>query len=635
MFGPMALTVVFALAGSLVCALTLMPVLASLFLKRVSEKEPRSSGWRARRMSRLLQARCSARVATAATAPSRSSREPGHRAPSWAPSSSRASTRGPSRCRSGACRASRWSSPTRSAPSPSRSSSKSSPRGDHRRLAHRPRRDRHGPDGRGDQRRVHHAEPARGLALRFKEALVAAIDDALKKPCRGPSSATRSPSSCGGRADLRRALGRGGPRLRRRSGHAQGRRRDRRVLARSPARPRPRRSRRPACRSCACGSTARRSRATGSTPRTVLDVIEAIGGKRAGTSSRDRNASTCRCASPRGARDLRRIRDLRVAAPPRAAARGSSRSLSSREIDPRGRPGADQPRPPSAGASTSRSTCAAATSPRSCRGAGPGGGRGRGARRLDRGVGRAVREPPGGVASGWAPRAAGAAPDLRAALHGVRLRGAWPRWSSSTCRWPSRAGSSALALRGYPLLHLGGGGLHRALRRRGAQRRRAGLLHRRALAKRASTPAEPPRACEAASLRADGPGHAPARPVLMTALGRPLGFVPMALATAAGAGAEVPAPAGHRWSSAGSSLRSTLLTLLVLPATASRHARGRRPCRRGPTRERDGRPVRADARPSGGAAAGRRVGLELRRLGRRPRHEPDGRWLPSLLVKPR
>ncbi len=40
MFLPMALTIVFALAGSLVCALTLMPVLASLFLKNVKEKEP-------------------------------------------------------------------------------------------------------------------------------------------------------------------------------------------------------------------------------------------------------------------------------------------------------------------------------------------------------------------------------------------------------------------------------------------------------------------------------------------------------------------------------------------------------------------------------------------------------------------
>ena len=40
MFKPMALTVVFALVGSLICALTLMPVLASLLMKKVSETEP-------------------------------------------------------------------------------------------------------------------------------------------------------------------------------------------------------------------------------------------------------------------------------------------------------------------------------------------------------------------------------------------------------------------------------------------------------------------------------------------------------------------------------------------------------------------------------------------------------------------
>ena len=40
MFRPMALTVVFAMGGSLICALTLMPVLASLFLKKAVEKEP-------------------------------------------------------------------------------------------------------------------------------------------------------------------------------------------------------------------------------------------------------------------------------------------------------------------------------------------------------------------------------------------------------------------------------------------------------------------------------------------------------------------------------------------------------------------------------------------------------------------
>ncbi len=45
MFRPMAMTVVFALAASLVCALTLMPVLASLCLKRVSEKEPWLFRW--------------------------------------------------------------------------------------------------------------------------------------------------------------------------------------------------------------------------------------------------------------------------------------------------------------------------------------------------------------------------------------------------------------------------------------------------------------------------------------------------------------------------------------------------------------------------------------------------------------
>lgn len=45
MFRPMAMTVVFALAASLLLALTLMPVLASLSLKRVSEKEPFLFRW--------------------------------------------------------------------------------------------------------------------------------------------------------------------------------------------------------------------------------------------------------------------------------------------------------------------------------------------------------------------------------------------------------------------------------------------------------------------------------------------------------------------------------------------------------------------------------------------------------------
>ena len=41
LFRPMALTVIFALAGSMVLSLTLMPVLASLLLpRRIEEREP-------------------------------------------------------------------------------------------------------------------------------------------------------------------------------------------------------------------------------------------------------------------------------------------------------------------------------------------------------------------------------------------------------------------------------------------------------------------------------------------------------------------------------------------------------------------------------------------------------------------
>ena len=46
MFRPMALTVVFALVGSLILSLTLMPVLASLLFRgKIQEKEPRLIHW--------------------------------------------------------------------------------------------------------------------------------------------------------------------------------------------------------------------------------------------------------------------------------------------------------------------------------------------------------------------------------------------------------------------------------------------------------------------------------------------------------------------------------------------------------------------------------------------------------------
>ncbi|HJU29274.1 MAG TPA: CusA/CzcA family heavy metal efflux RND transporter [Candidatus Binataceae bacterium] len=49
MFRPMALTVIFALAGSLVFALTYVPVMASLLLKKIAPREP----WVARRLGQL------------------------------------------------------------------------------------------------------------------------------------------------------------------------------------------------------------------------------------------------------------------------------------------------------------------------------------------------------------------------------------------------------------------------------------------------------------------------------------------------------------------------------------------------------------------------------------------------------
>jgi cobalt-zinc-cadmium resistance protein CzcA len=54
MFRPMALTVVFALSASLVAALTLMPVLATLFLHRPHEHEPFLARWARRIYERLL-----------------------------------------------------------------------------------------------------------------------------------------------------------------------------------------------------------------------------------------------------------------------------------------------------------------------------------------------------------------------------------------------------------------------------------------------------------------------------------------------------------------------------------------------------------------------------------------------------
>jgi len=65
MFRPMALTVIFALVGSLILALTLMPVLASLLFRgTVAEKEPRVMHWLKDRYRPMLQRSLGRPVAT-------------------------------------------------------------------------------------------------------------------------------------------------------------------------------------------------------------------------------------------------------------------------------------------------------------------------------------------------------------------------------------------------------------------------------------------------------------------------------------------------------------------------------------------------------------------------------------------
>ena len=112
-------------------------------------------------------------------------------------------------------------------------------------------------------------------------------------------------------------------------------------------------------------------------------------------------------------------------------------------------------------------------------------------------------------------------------------------------------GVAALVAARHPALDLRRRGVHRALGRRGPERHRDGLVHRRAAGAR-----------RARSIEAIVEGSiARLRPVLMTALVASLGFLPMAIAT--GTGAEVQRPLATVV--IGGILSSTALTLLALP----------------------------------------------------------------------
>ena len=285
------------------------------------------------------------------------------------------------------------------------------------------------------------------------------------------------------------------------------------------------------------GRPRRAARATASPSRDVLDAVEAaragkvvgtvfegqrrfdlVGALRPTTGARRIDALAATCRSP-----LRAARSIPLG------------QLA--EITRRGRPGADQPREPVQPPHRRRdATCAAATS----RASSPKPqARARGARsQLPPGyfvrLGRAVREP----AARRSARLAVVVP-LALLLIFVLLYTTFGAARPAAAHLPERAdrGDRRRLRAGAArpaVLDLGRRRLHRALRRRGAERRGAHVAHPASCGARASRRATP----------RDRGAEIRLRPVLMTALVARLGFVPMALSTSAGR--RGPASARHR-----------------------------------------------------------------------------------------
>ena len=488
--GRWRLTVVFALAASLVAALTLMPVLASVLPRARSPRRSRASSAGAEADLRTASRwRFGAPQLTVGVAVLVFRRQPWRSPRSWERSSSRASTRARSRCRSGGCRRSRSSSRTASRSKvekvlreefaqeiddvvsrTGRAEIATDPMGveisDTYIMLNPPEKWRFRQQGgarRGDRERLSRSEGA-GRHLQLLAADRAA----------------------GLRADLRRALGRRHPALRRRPGDAQEEgRRDRRGLSRRcRARPTSRRSRRPACRCSACASTGRPPRGYGVNAED--DPRRGRGDRGASLSawsSRGRSGSCSRCASERETRaSLERIRDLRVPAPP-AVAGGPRRLVPLSQVaDVTLEDGPAQISRERISRRINVELERARAGPRVVRRRRPARRRrrGRAADRLDRRVGRPVREPPSRPRRRLAvllPLALLIIFLLLYTTFGSARLGTliFLNVPIAATRWRRRARAARLSV-----LDLGGRRLHRPLRRRDDERRRSRLARREA-----------------------------------------------------------------------------------------------------------------------------------------------------------
>ena len=175
-------------------------------------------------------------------------------------------------------------------------------------------------------------------------------------------------------------------------------------------------------------------------------------------------------------------------------------------------------------------------------------------------LGRPVREPASATAAADDRGTGLLLGDLRPAVLGPRIAAGCRSRLQRRAAGAHRRYSGPVAA-GHAVLSVRGRRLHRALRRRGAQR--------------------PGHADLRQAARCRGPAQAGGhlrrrddrlRPVVMTALVASLGFVPMALAT--GTGAEVQRPLATVV--IGGLISATLLTLLVLPALYDRFGKADR-----------------------------------------------------------
>jgi cobalt-zinc-cadmium resistance protein CzcA len=449
MFRPMAMTVLFALLGALVLAMTFIPAMASWMLpRRLSEKESllvagarrvrAGAAWRA--ALALGGARPRSRCSPAAASSRRAS----------APSSCPSSTRAPSRSRRSACPASRSRSRCGRPPSWSACCA-SSPRS--RPSSRKTGRAEIATDPMGVEISdvfVMLKPHATWRTATTREGLVEAFDQALRANLPGQQFSYSQPIELrvaelisGVRSDVAlKIYGDDLQALERIAAEAVG------VLQKVPGAADVKAEQTAGLPVLRVRIDRRAIARHGINAAEVLEVVATVGGREVGVvlEGQRRFALTVRFGPP-GARYDRR--DQGAEGP--LTGGGADPARRARDDRRRGRPRADQPR----GRQAAGHRRAQRARPRSRwlrrRRPARGRGLGRGPARLLHRLGRAVREPPGGEPPADDRGAPGAGADLRDAVRGQRLGKRLAAMVYLNVPFAVTGGLFALGLRGMPL----------------------------------------------------------------------------------------------------------------------------------------------------------------------------------------